>query len=115
MLEFMQDELRDEDGSVDEFGLAHVSDPAVDDHARIHDFDVLFRAAFEELFKARGVELLTLPDTNDNTDVAEETVHEQKDKIHDAPFKRHELERGRNNICGHQAKDETKNTSDDDF
>ena len=51
-------------------------------------FDVLFPAAFEELFDVRGIELLALPDADGNADVTEETVHEQKNELHDAAFER---------------------------
>ena len=115
VLQFVQDELRNDDGAVEKFRLAHIGDPAVDDHARIHDLDVLFRAALEELLDVRGVEPLSLPDADGDTDVAEETVHEQKDEIHDAPLERHELEGGRNDIGRRQAEDKTEDTADDDL
>jgi hypothetical protein len=76
MLEFMQDELRYEDGAVEKFGLTHVRDPAIDDHARIHEPCVLFRASFKEFFYVCRIELVPFPDTNDNANVAEENTHD---------------------------------------
>ena len=43
-LQFLQDELRDDQRAVEKAGLADVGDAAVDDHARIEDPVVLLRA-----------------------------------------------------------------------
>ncbi len=115
MLKLVQNKLRDNNGPVEKFRFAHIGDSSVDNDARVHDFDVFFPAAPEQLFDVGRVESLSLTDSDGNADISEKCIHKEQNKIDDAPFERYQFERRRNYIRRGKAEDEASDTADNNL
>ena len=111
VLQFLQDELGDDDRSVEELCFADVGNPAVDDHAGVHDLDVLLRRALEKFLEVRGIEALALPHAHGDAKVPEKGVQQENDKINDLLFQGNELQRRCNDVRCQQAGDESQDAS----
>ena len=80
-LQFLEHELRNDHGSVDEAGLAQVRDAAVDDHGGVQDLVVtLGTGGAKQRDQARWLEPLALAAADDSADVGE---HQQDKTVHE--------------------------------